>query len=278
MTEPILRVEGLSLWLSRKGERLPILKELSFSVGPEEKWAIAGESGAGKSMLIHTLTALLPREQVEVTGRILYRDRDGTVTDLLSLPYPRRQAFCAGRVSLIVQDAMNALNPHIRIGRQWSAVLRLHGKADDDRSAGQYIAARLPQLGLPDGEGFLEKYPHQISGGMRQRIVIAMALESPARIVIADEPTTALDTVNQRKTVDFIRRLCQERRLTLLYVSHNLGLLDALCTHALILRRGRAVELGRTDAVFRQPVHPYTRALTEQTGRLFERGTSWTTS
>lgn len=272
MTEPILQVERLSLrLLGREGPR-SILEELSFTVHQGEKWAIAGESGAGKSMTVHALSALLPRENVVVEGRVLYRDRDGTVTDLLSLPYPRRQPFCAQRVSLIPQDAMNALNPHVRIGRQWCNVLRLHRKETDGRRARQYMEAQLSRFGLPEGENLLEKYPHQLSGGMRQRIVIAMALESPAKIVIADEPTTALDTINQRKIVDLIRQLCEERRLTLLYVSHNLGLLNALCTHALILRRGRAVELGRTDAVFRRPQHPYTGVLVEQTGRLLGGG------
>ena len=112
---------------------------------------------------------------------------------------------------------------------------------------------------------------------MRQRIVIAMALESPARILLADEPTTALDTVNQRRIVELIRRLCAERQLTLLYVSHNLGILASLCTHAMVMRRGRIVEQGPADGVFLHPECPYTRLLAEETGRLFEGGAPWNT-
>ena len=277
MTEPMLQIEGLSLWISRKRERLPILEGLSFAVREGERWAVAGESGAGKSMTVHALSALLPRDRVTLEGKILFRDRDGTVTDLLALPYGQRQAFCARRVSLIMQDSMNALNPYMTIGRQWGNVLRLHGKAADPRQARRHIAAQLPQFGISDAGSLLEKYPHQISGGMRQRIVVAMALESPARILLADEPTTALDTVNQRRIVELIRRLCAERQLTLLYVSHNLGILASLCTHAMVMRRGRIVEQGPADGVFLHPERPYTRLLAEETGRLFEGGAPWNT-
>ena len=277
MTEPMLQIEGLSLWISRKRERLPILEGLSFAVREGERWAVAGEYGAGTSMTVHALSALLPRDRVTLEGKILFRDRDGTVTDLLALPYGQRQAFCARRVSLIMQDSMNALNPYMTIGRQWGNVLRLHGKAADPRQARRHIAAQLPRFGISDAGSLLEKYPHQISGGMRQRIVIAMALESPARILLADEPTTALDTVNQRRIVELIRRLCAERQLTLLYVSHNLGILTSLCTHAMVMRRGRIVEQGPADGVFLHPERPYTRLLAEETGRLFEGGAPWNT-
>lgn len=149
MTEPMLQIEGLSLWISRKRERLPILEGLSFAVREGERWAVAGESGAGKSMTVHALSALLPRDRVTLEGKILFRDRDGTVTDLLALPYGQRQAFCARRVSLIMQDSMNALNPYMTIGRQWGNVLRLHGKAADPRQPGGTSPHSSPSSASP---------------------------------------------------------------------------------------------------------------------------------
>lgn len=261
MTEPMLQIEGLSLWISRKRERLPILEGLSFAVREGERWAVAGESGAGKSMTVHALSALLPRDRVTLEGKILFRDRDGTVTDLLALPYGQRQAFCARRVSLIMQDSMNALNPYMTIGRQWGNVLRLHGKAADPRQARRHIAAQLPQFGISDAGSLLEKYPHQISGGQLQRLAIARALLVRPELLVADEIVSALDVSVQNQILTLLADLRDQYGLSILFISHDLAVVRKLSDRLLVMRDGRLLGQGRPGRHWDAGADPYVREL-----------------
>lgn len=266
-TPAVLKIQHLNLSVVKSGQAIPILHDINLEIHEQEWWAIAGESGAGKSMTMYALTSLLPEKSTLLTGEILYRESDGSYTDLLKIPFQQRSAYCAEKVSLIFQDSINALNPYERISSQWQHTLRYRHPEMKKAEQMLHMKTRLRQFGIPD-EQVLRKYPHQLSGGMRQRIAIAMALESDAKILIADEPTTSLDAINQRKVVDFIRTLCRDRRLTLLYISHNLALLDELCTHAAILQNGRILESGSTTSVFHHPLQDYTRTLISETRKL----------
>ena len=263
----ILKIHHLNLSVVKSGQTIQILYDISLEIREREWWAIAGESGAGKSMTMYALTSLLPEKNTIVSGEILYREEDGSYTDLLKLPFKERASYCANKVSLILQDSINALNPYERIGRQWQHTLRYRRPEMKKSEQILHMKTRLRQFGIPD-EQVLRKYPHQLSGGMRQRIAIAMALESDAKILIADEPTTSLDAINQRNVVDFIQTLCREQGLTLLYISHNLALLDEVCTHTAILQHGRILESGSTASVFHHPVQDYTRTLISETRKL----------
>ncbi len=269
MTErnPILKIENLNLRMVKGKTEKTILQDINLEIMEQERWAIAGESGAGKSMTMYALTSLLPEKNTVISGRILYREKDGSYTDILKLPFQKRTEYCSGKVSLIFQDSINALNPFERIRTQWGETVRLHHPEFKKRDIDTHITNRLELFGITDPDA-AKKYPHQLSGGMKQRIAIAMALESESDFLIADEPTTSLDAVNQRNIVNFIENLCLQRKLTLLYISHNLALLDEICTHAAILKDGKIIEKGSREQVFHAPVHDYTRTLIRETREL----------
>ena len=263
--QEILRVENLSLWVLKGKTKLQILHDISFTIREGERWAIAGESGAGKSMTIKAVTALLANGSTEIRGKILYRLEDGSWQDLLEIPYKKRHLFVARQVAVIFQDSINALNPNERVINQWSETVLLNHPGTAAAECQNHLLKRMEIFGLRGGMDTLRKYPHQLSGGMRQRIAIAMALESPARILVADEPTTSLDAITQRGTVDFIGKLCADTGRTLIYISHNLGILQYLCDHIMILKDGFLVEKGLSDDLFFNGKEEYTRQLVRET-------------
>ena len=272
MTEPLLTVRNLCLDIIKDKRRIPILKDVSFELSEGEHMGIVGESGAGKSMTMYCLTALLPRHTCQARGEILFRDADGAVTNLLALPWEQRRRCCADRVGLILQDSINALNPFERVETQWSETVRLHRPSMDRDAIRAHLLDTMRAFGIPGEVETLRKYPHQLSGGMRQRIAIGMALESRARILIADEPTTSLDTITQRKVVEFIKDLCVSKGLSMLYITHNLGIVQAVCDTVIVMKDGGVIERGPVARVFAEPDHPYTRQLIEGTRNLRREG------
>lgn len=268
MTEkPVIKIEHLNLGMLRGDSEKQILKDINLEIGPQEHWAIAGESGAGKSMTMYALTSLLPEKNTHISGKILYLEKDGSYTDILTMPFKKRTEYCARKVSLIFQDSINALNPFERIQKQWHETVAIHHPQMKKEEMDTHIKERLKLFGIADDEA-LRKYPHQLSGGMKQRIAIAMALEADNQILIADEPTTSLDAVNQRNIVNFIQELCEKKKLTLLYISHNLALLDAISTHAATVKDGEIIEKGTGEDVFHSPKNPYTRKMIRETMEL----------
>lgn len=265
--KPVLKIKHLNLSVDTGVFEKQILRDINLEIGPQEHWAIAGESGAGKSMTMYALTSLLPEKNTKISGEILYMEKDGSYTDILKLPFEKRVAYCSGKVSLIFQDSINALNPFEKIQKQWWETTALHHPEMKKKEMTEHIKERLKLFGIQD-EDVLKKYPHQLSGGMRQRIAIAMALEADNEILIADEPTTSLDAVNQRNIVNFIQKLCEKRKLTLLYISHNLALLDEISTHAVIMKDGKIIEKGSKEAVFHFPQNSYTQKLIRETREL----------
>lgn len=267
----ILRVEDLCIGIRRGRAVLPVVEHASFTIREGERWAIAGESGAGKSMTMNAITALLPSGSTEISGRILFRDPCKGWQDLMKVPPRQRHRFVSEQVAMIFQDSINALNPNERIMKQWSETILLHRPQTGARELEEHILERMEVFGVRGGKETLRMFPDQLSGGMRQRIAIAMALESRARILIADEPTTSLDAITQRSTIEFIEELLEKRGLTLLFISHNLGILQHICDHIIIMKDGRIVEQGETEAVFSDPQDEYTKQLIRETRKIMGR-------
>lgn len=270
MTEKkeILRIENLNITIKNGSKRFHVLKDVSFTVREGERWAIAGESGAGKSMTMNAMTSLLPEESTEMTGKILFSKKDGGWQDLLALSYKERRKFVSEQIAIIFQDSINALNPNERIMKQWEETIRLHRPSLSQAELENHILDQMDIFGIRGGRETLQHFPDQLSGGMRQRIAIAMALESQARILIADEPTTSLDAISQRNTIEFIRKLLETKQWTLLFISHNLGILQSMCDHIIIMKDGAIVEQGTTDDLFYHPKETYTRQLVRETMKI----------
>ena len=254
MSEPLLRVESLSI--SFGGQR--VVDGVSFSIRAGETYGLCGESGSGKTTAALAILRLLaPRARIE-TGRILFEGRD-----VLDFSDRELRDFRWRTVSLVTQGAMNALNPVMRVGEQIGDVLRTRGGLSR-KEAGWRTAELFERVGLPSRR--IRDYPHQLSGGMRQRVVIAMALALKPRLVIMDEPTTALDVLVQREILDEIARLREELGVSILLVSHDLALLLEFCTRVGVLHAGELVESAPALALLDGARHPYTQTLLRSAG------------
>ncbi|MDO9712147.1 ABC transporter ATP-binding protein [Paracraurococcus lichenis] len=248
---PVLSVEGLSVRIRTEGGTARILEDVSLAVPRGGTLGVVGESGCGKSTLLRAILGILPRGAELPQGAILFEDRD-ILTD--------RAASARGRIGFVPQDPYLSLNPVFRAGDQILEAMRRHapGRRRDHRSR---LVELFRAVQLPDPEAALAKYPHQFSGGQRQRLLIAAALACDPALVVADEPTTALDVTTQREILALLRRLVAERGLSLLFVTHDFGVLAAVCDSTAVLYAGQVAEAGPTRAVLDAPRHPYTRML-----------------
>ncbi|GGG23781.1 ABC transporter ATP-binding protein [Caldovatus sediminis] len=248
---PLLAVENLSVHLRTEAGLARILDDVSLAVPPGRTVGVVGESGCGKTTLLRAILGILPRGALIPGGAIRFEGRD-ILAD--------RAASARGRIGFVPQDPYLSLNPVFRAGDQILEIMRRHapGTRRDHRAK---LVELFRAVQLPDAEAALRKYPHQFSGGQRQRLLIAAALSCDPALVVADEPTTALDVTTQREILALLRRLAAERNLSLLFVTHDFGVLAALCDAVTVLYAGRVAEAGPTRAVLDDPRHPYTRLL-----------------
>jgi peptide/nickel transport system ATP-binding protein len=253
---PVLSVESLNVSLRvGRGFTIPVLEDLSFSVDQGKTIALVGESGCGKSMTALAIMRLLPETFVVSGGRIVL---DGE--DVLSVSMTRLRALRGNRMSMIFQEPMTALNPLYTVGDQISEVLRLHrnlGRSDAMEQAVEFLKA----VQIPAAEQRVNAYPHQMSGGMRQRVMIAMALACKPKLLIADEPTTALDVTVQAQIFDLLGRLQDQTETAIILITHDLGAVAELADDVAVLYAGRCIERGAARDVIERPHHPYTRGL-----------------
>mgnify|MGYP001037428209 FL=1 len=251
MPSPLLAVEALSVHLRTDAGLARILDDVSLTVPPGRTVGVVGESGCGKTTLMRAILGILPRSALVPRGAIRFEGRD-ILADCA--------ASARGRIGFVPQDPYLSLNPVFRAGDQILEIMRRHapGTRRDHRAK---LIELFRAVQLPDPEAALEKYPHQFSGGQRQRLLIAAALSCDPALVVADEPTTALDVTTQREILALLRRLAAERGLSLLFVTHDFGVLAALCDSVTVLYAGRVAESGPTRAVLDAPRHPYTRLL-----------------
>jgi ABC-type microcin C transport system duplicated ATPase subunit YejF len=217
---------------------------------------IVGESGSGKSVLCSSVLGLLPMPPAVIErGRIEFHGND-----LLQISHKDMRAIRGNRISMIFQDPMTSLNPYLKVGRQLLEPLHLHQKITGEKARALAIQA-MDEVGLPEPDKLLYRYPHQLSGGMRQRVMIAMALINKPEILIADEPTTALDVTIQSQILKLIKRFQRELNLTVIFVSHDLGVVSGIADHILVMQNGRIVDAGSPDHIYYKSAHPYTRNL-----------------
>ena len=257
----VLTVHDLHVAIGHRGSATNVLRGASLEVGAGEVRGLVGESGAGKSMLGRAVLGLLPANAVIAAGTILFEGRD-----LLAMPEPERRRLLGRRIALIPQDPMTSLNPVKRVGAQIAALLR-HHLSLARREAWQRAAELLAEVAIREPQRVLQLYPHEISGGMRQRVLIAMAFACDPSLVIADEPTTALDVTVQRQVLQLVERLRQRHGAAVLFITHDLGVVAKICRTMTVLHAGRVLEEGETIDVLTKPRHPYTRALLAATPR-----------
>jgi oligopeptide/dipeptide ABC transporter ATP-binding protein len=254
MDTPLLSIRDLSVGLRTRSGVTPLVRGVSLSVGAGERVGLVGESGSGKSLTLLAAMGLLA-SPVSVTGGSV---RLGE-TELAGAPDRVLRRFRGSQVAMIYQDPMTSLDPVQRVGAQIAEGLRAHGASRRDASS--RTLAVLAEVQLPDPTKLARAYPHELSGGMRQRVMIAAALAGNPRLLLADEPTTALDVTIQRQILRLVARLQQARHLAVLWVTHDLGVAAQFVQRLAVMYAGRIVEVGPTAAVFASPQHPYTAAL-----------------
>jgi peptide/nickel transport system ATP-binding protein len=259
VTDPVLAITNLSAAIAGRGGA-PILHDVSLSVAPGEVHGLVGTSGAGKSMIGRCVLGILPASVRMTGGKIRFLNED-----LAGLSERARRAAGAA-LALIPQDPLSALNPSRRIAAQMTDVVRLR-LGLTQREAYARALAMLHEVHIRDAEDVLRRYPHELSGGMRQRVLIATAFACEPRLIVADEPTTALDVTVQKQILRLIRELQRKHGTALLFVTHDLGVVAKICNVVSVLNAGRIVEQASVADIFVRPRHPYTRALFAATPR-----------
>jgi len=257
----VLSVQGLQVAIGKGAHAANVLRGVSLDIRPGEVRGLVGESGAGKSILGRAVLGLLPANATITAGTITFAGRD-----LLAMGEPERRALLGRSIALIPQDPMTSLNPVRRVGAQMALLLR-HHLALSKRQALARAVELLTEVAIREPRRVLDLYPHEISGGMRQRVLIAMAFACDPSLVIADEPTTALDVTVQRQVLQLVERLRLRHGAAVLFVTHDLGVVAKLCRTMTVLHAGRVLEEGETAEVLARPRHPYTRALLAATPR-----------
>ncbi|HCW16358.1 MAG TPA: glutathione ABC transporter ATP-binding protein GsiA, partial [Achromobacter sp.] len=265
---PLLSVRGVSVDFNTETGVFRAVDSLDFDVRPGRTLAIVGESGSGKSVTSMAIMRLTDYTSGRIaTGQILFRDNDGRETDLTTATDEQMRAIRGNDIAMIFQEPMTSLNPVFTIGDQIVEAIMLHQQLS--RSAARQSARKLlEKVRLPDAEQLLDRYPHQLSGGMRQRVMIAMALSCQPRLLIADEPTTALDVTIQAQILNTIRELQRDLGTAVIFITHDMGVVAEMADDVVVMLRGKKVEQGTVDEIFNAPKHPYTRALLAAVPRL----------
>lgn len=252
---PLLRLEDLAIHLSRGAERYPLVHAASWEVAPGETLAVVGESGSGKSLTALAVMGLLAEELTVAGGHIFYGDRD-----LTDLDEDAMRRLRGREIAMIFQEPMTSLNPVKSIGKQLTEAMRLNLAYSAEAAKARAIDL-LNEVGISDGPRRLKQYPHQLSGGMRQRVMIAMALACHPKLILADEPTTALDVTIQAQILELMACLCREHGVGLVLITHNLGIVARHARRVVVMYGGRVVEEAPAEDLYREPLHPYTRGL-----------------
>ncbi|CAA9209711.1 MAG: Oligopeptide transport ATP-binding protein OppD [uncultured Chthoniobacterales bacterium] len=254
--DALLQVEDLRTYFHTRGGVVRAVDGVSFDIRKGETLGIVGESGSGKSVACYSLLRLIPQPPGRFeSGRAMF---DGT--DLLHCSDEELRKIRGNRLSMIFQDPMTSLNPYMRIGEQLIEPLLLHRDVSRDDAWQQGVAA-LRDVGIQDGEKRMRSYPHEFSGGMRQRVMIAMALITRPELLIADEPTTALDVTVQAQILELIRKMQCELGSAVIFITHDIGIVSSFCDRVLVMYAGRIIETAPTAQLFYEPKHPYNQAL-----------------
>ena len=265
MSDPLVEVEDLRIDLDAGNRRVAAVEGVSFHIDRGETFGLVGESGCGKSITALSVMGLLRHPLLIGDGKIRFEGRE-----IQNLSPARQRELRGNRIAMIFQEPMTALNPVSPVGRQIAEMFVLH-KGKSWREARKLAVDALANVRVPAPERRVKDYPHQLSGGMRQRVMIAIALACEPDLLIADEPTTALDVTVQAEIIDLMKELCAARGTAVLMISHDLGLVANVCRRVAVMYAGRIVEERNSDDIFRNPSHPYTHGLVASLPRLGDR-------
>jgi peptide/nickel transport system ATP-binding protein len=258
--EPLLEVKGLKTHFETRGVVAKAVDDVTFSIGRGETLAVVGESGSGKSVASLSLLGLVARPGRVVTGSMLYRRRDGSRVDLATLSQRQMRSIRGAEIAMIFQEPMTSLNPLFSVGDQIVEMIRLHEPVSRQQAWAR-AQTMLELVEIPAAGKRMNDYPHEMSGGMRQRVMIALALACNPSLLIADEPTTALDVTIQAQILDLLRRLQAEIGMSVLFVTHNLGVVAEIAQKVVVMYAGKVVEEAPVRTLFAHPRHPYTKGL-----------------
>ncbi|MGZ4049889.1 MAG: ATP-binding cassette domain-containing protein, partial [Bacteroidia bacterium] len=261
MTYPLLEIKNLSIDFVTGPESFSAVKNISFTLNKGETIAIVGESGSGKTVSSLSILQLLPSPLAQYkNGEILFSEDDGKQVNLLGLDEKYLRKIRGNKISMIFQEPMTSLNPVQTCGGQVMEALMLHERLKPGEAKTRTIEL-FNQVKLPDAAGMLHRYPHQLSGGQKQRVMIAMAMSCNPSILIADEPTTALDVTVQKTILQLIKELQQKQQMGVIYITHDLALVSEIADKVIVMYKGSIVETNTTKEIFSNPKHPYTKAL-----------------
>ena len=263
MNEPLLEVKDLRVEFNSSQGHVSAVRGLTYSVNEGESMALVGESGSGKSVSALALIGLLPKKTSKITaGSVKFRGKE-----LVGLSDKELRKIRGGSIAMIFQDPLSSLNPVLTIGEQITEQIRAHERVDKKEALKRAVEL-LDLVGIPSAKARVEQYPHQLSGGMRQRAMIAMALSSKPSLLLADEPTTALDVTIQAQILELLANLQKELKMSLILITHDLGVVAGFTEKLTVMYAGNAVEQGKTGEVLANPQHPYTSGLLRSIPRL----------
>jgi len=265
VTAPVIEVSDLRTHLVTRWGTIKAVDGVSFRVAEGETLGLVGESGSGKSMTCLSILRLVPRPAARILGGSVLLDGE----ELLTKSEREMQRIRGRKIAMILQDPMSSLNPVFSVGMQVRESLVQH-RGLSRKALTERALELLASVGIASPRARLRAFPHQLSGGMRQRVVGAMAIAAPPRLLIADEPTTSLDLTIQAQYLRLLKELQERHRLAMIFVTHNLGIVAKICDRVAVMYAGRIVEAGPVAAIFRAPAHPYTRALLDSVPRLGE--------
>lgn len=265
MSEVMITLDQLGVSFEKQGQQTTVFSDLNFDIWRNEIVCLVGESGSGKSVTAKAIMQLLPSPATHYRGKILF---DGQ--NLLGLSEKEMDRIRGDRIAMVFQDALSALNPVYTIGRQMVDVIRLHAEERlSKREALAQAKELLHQVELRNVDEVVQQYPFQLSGGMRQRVMIAMALSSRPELLLADEPTTALDVTVQAGILKLIRKIKEQYQMTILFITHDLGVVYEMADRVLVMKEGVLVEQGTRDDIFTRPQHTYTKKLLNSMPRIY---------
>lgn len=260
MNPPVLEVANLSVAFAMPRGQVRALRDVSFALHPGKTLALVGESGSGKSVTSLAIMGLLPGNGSVAGGSITYRRRDGSLIDLTNAPQDQVRAMRGSQIAMIFQEPMSSLNPLFTIGDQIGEMLLLHSDLDPSARR-RRVLEMLDLVEIPAAAQRIDAYPHELSGGMRQRVMIALAMVCNPALLIADEPTTALDVTIQAQILDLMRRLQSELGMSILFITHDMGVVAEMADHVAVMYAGAVVEDAASRDLFASPRHPYTQGL-----------------
>ena len=264
--EPLVEIKNLSIRFPEGNSTFEAVKGISFSIGKGEIVGVVGESGSGKSMSALALMGLLPKDAEIASGSLCFQGED-----LVTMKPEKRRQLCGSKMAMVFQEPMTAMDPLMRIGPQVEEALAVHTQLTKEQRRARALEA-LRDVDLPAPEEIYRKYPHECSGGQLQRVMIAAAIVTDPHLLLLDEPTTALDVTVQAQILALLRRLNQERGISMLLISHNLQVVRRICSRVAVMQRGHVVEEGAPEQLFTAPQHPYTAELINAIPRRVRRG------